>query len=112
MRLDTIQYLLNGGIYAPRLAEREDTEGYYSAVRDMVNMRPVPEGGADARGGYAYRERLRGALSEIDLASATVTGGAGVTVGAPGASVTYPDYPFDPDDYPDWDIDIFGGVYA
>jgi hypothetical protein len=108
MRLDDIQYLLNGGIYSPKLAEREDTEGYYAAVRDMLNMRPEPEGGASARGGYMMREQIRGTLVEIDLAAAVITGGTGVTIGEVGSPVTYPDYPFDPGDYPDFDIDFPG----
>ena len=103
------QYTLNAGIYGPKLAEREDTEAYYAAVRDLLNMRPLPEGGPEARGGFAHYQALRGPLAEIDLTNVIFTVAAGAT--APGAGTTAPDPSGDEPDPPSYPAPSVGDPY-
>lgn len=97
-KVEPVQFTLNAGIYSPRLAEREDTEAYYAAVRDMLNMHPIPEGGAVARDGWTHCQALRGPMAEMDLTGATVTAGAGVVLS--GETITLPDPSGDETDPP------------
>lgn len=90
------QYALNGGIYGPRLAQREDTEAYYAAVRDMLNLRPLVEGGLEARGGFRFGALMRGPLTILDISGMTFTEGDSVTFTEAGDTVM----PTSPNDDP------------
>lgn len=108
MKQRITQHSMNGGIFGPVVAEREDTEAYYACVRDMLNMVPLPEGGAELRPGLAWHTPARRKRIEIDLSGATITAGAGVTIGVGGGGAATP--PIDPPFYPI--IGPFFGVYA
>ncbi|MGB3626026.1 MAG: hypothetical protein WA989_09360 [Henriciella sp.] len=118
MKYTAPQFTMNAGIYSPELAEREDTEAYYASVRDMLNMRPVAEGGADLRQGLARGSLQRGALTLTELDGVTFTAHASASFTEAGEDLTDagggvtdpPVYPgFDPDDL--W-LDGISGVYA
>lgn len=113
MRFVAPQFTMNAGIYSPELAEREDTEAYYASVRDMLNMRPKAEGGADLRPGFGFDGFLRGTVSVIDLDAVDFTTGAGVTLGEDGGEIDDPGGGTeDPDPYPggpNYSDPVYGG---
>lgn len=100
-RSETFQTNFNGGIADARLADREDLDVYFNAVKDAFNMRPSPQGGMGLRGGLAYVGRLRGTVSAISLDDAVVTFAADGDSG--GAAASPPPPPDDPLPYPDFD---------
>lgn len=85
------QNTLNGGIYSPALAERDDTQAYYAALRDMLNVRPLAEGGVEARGGLVFCNLMRGPMAEIDLTSVTFTANEDAALGETGDTIPAPD---------------------
>ena len=119
MKFTAPQFTMNAGIYSPELAEREDTEAYYASVRDVLNMRPKPEGGAELRPALTYAQLMRGPMLLISLEDVDYTLGDGVSLTedggteapAPGGPVVDPP-PYPGYDDGNYDFGPFFGVYA
>lgn len=107
-RRESLQTSFNGGMVDERLAERDDLDVYFSGAKEIVNLRPDPQGGLSLRGGFAYCGQLRGTVSRISLDAATLTlyesGSGGSTSTSP------PPPPPDPFPYPDFDFYDIGSA--
>lgn len=102
-----VQSSFTSGVLGAQMRDRSDLEEYYNGARDLLNVDPRPGGGFTLRPGTRYYGRLRNVLDSIDLAGATITGGAQLG-GAPGSTPSPPAPPPDPPPYPQlppWKLD-------
>lgn len=79
MGVKVIQTNFTAGVLDPLMASREDTELYYNGLASANNLIIQPVGGTTARNGFKKIVRLPKKLTQISLASATITAPNGGT---------------------------------